>query len=130
MKSPGDLQTALDNHRIHAQYKASGELAPNPAIIVFPPQALHLLTPAIHHTLVCISLNHYLHSQSIGADRAAASINRSKIYHNRGEALGALCQYIGQDKTRCSDMTITSILMFMCLEVSLQFEYVGNTIQC
>lgn len=105
------------NHRIHAQYKASGELAPNPAIIVFPPQALHLLTPAIHHTLVCISLNHYLHSQSIGADRAAASINRSKIYHHRGEALRALSQYIGQDKTRCSDMTITSILMFMCLEL-------------
>ncbi|KAI4659232.1 uncharacterized protein J4E78_005658 [Alternaria triticimaculans] len=47
------------NVRIHPQYKASQELAPNPALVLFPPQ----------------------------------------------------------DKTRCSDMTITTILMFMCLEL-------------
>ncbi|RAR10710.1 lysosomal acid lipase cholesteryl ester hydrolase precursor [Stemphylium lycopersici] len=105
------------NSRIHPQYKASGELAPNPAIVIFPPQALHLLTPAIHHTLVCISLSHFVHSLPIGADGTVTAINRSKIYHHRGEALRALGQYIGQDKTRCSDMTITSILMFMCLEL-------------
>lgn len=106
-----------DNLRIHTTYKAAGELAPNPALVPFPQQALHLLTPAIHHTLVCLSLNHFIHTSPLGTDRAVLAPNRWKVYHHRGAALHALGQHIGQDKTRCSDMTITTILMFMCLEV-------------
>ncbi|KAI5374515.1 hypothetical protein J4E82_006749 [Alternaria postmessia] len=105
------------NLRIHTAYKAAGELAPNPALVPFPQQALHLLTPAIHHTLVCLSLNHFIHTSPLGIDRAVLAPNRWKVYHHRGAALRALGQHIGQDKTRCSDMTITTILMFMCLEL-------------
>ncbi|CAN9177468.1 unnamed protein product [Alternaria alternata] len=108
------------NLRIHTTYKAAGELAPNPALVPFPQQALHLLTPAIHHTLVCLSLNHFIHTSPLGTDRAVLAPNRWKVYHHRGAALRALGQHIGQDKTRCSDMTITTILMFMCLEFQLQ----------
>jgi hypothetical protein len=110
------LLTTLDNLRIHPQYKASDELAHNPAIVLFPPQALHLLTPSIHHAVVCLSLNHFIYSQPLGTDHAAVN-TRPKVYHHRGAALRALSQLIGQDKTRCSDMTITTILMFLCLEV-------------
>ncbi|KAL1794212.1 hypothetical protein ACET3X_007633 [Alternaria dauci] len=105
------------NLRIHTSYKAAGELAPNPVLVPFPQQALHLLTPAIHHTLVCLALNHYIHTLPLGTDRSVLAPNRWKVYHHRGAALRALGEYIGQDKTRCSDMTITTILMFMCLEL-------------
>jgi hypothetical protein len=107
-----------DNLRIHTRYKTAGELAPNPALVPFPVQALHLLTPAIHHALVCLSLNHFIHTLPSSTDRAVVAPNRWKMYHHRGAALRALSRHIGQDKTRCSDMTITTILMFMCLEVS------------
>ncbi|RYF31730.1 MAG: hypothetical protein EOO38_31445, partial [Cytophagaceae bacterium] len=78
------------NLRILPTVKAAGELAPNPAIILFPLRALHILPPAIHHTLVCLSLNHYVHSLPIGADKSAALQNRAKVYHHRGAAIQAL----------------------------------------
>ena len=81
-----------DNLRIHTTYKAAGELAPNPALVPFPQQALHLLTPAIHHTLVCLSLNHFIHTSPLGTDRAVLAPNRWKVYHHRGAALRALGQ--------------------------------------
>ena len=109
----------IDNLRILPDAKASGELAPNPAIILFPMRALHILPPAIHHTLVCLSLNHFIHCLPVGADRTFVVTNRSKVYHHRGAAIRALSQYVGKDKTRCSDLTIASILMFMSLEVSV-----------
>ncbi|KAI4633915.1 uncharacterized protein J4E87_001082 [Alternaria ethzedia] len=104
------------NVRIQPQYKASQELAPNPALVLFPPQVLHLLTPSIHHALVCLSLNHFIYSLPLGAGHTAV-MARTKVYQHRGAALRALSRHIAQDKTRCSDMTITTILMFMCLEL-------------
>jgi hypothetical protein len=108
-----------DNLRIYPKQPATFALAPNPAIITFPLHTLHLLPPAIHHTIVCLSLNHFINSLPSGTDREIALTNRSKVYHHRGAALRALGQYIAQDKTRCGDLTIVSILMFLCLEVSL-----------
>ncbi|KAF1938743.1 hypothetical protein EJ02DRAFT_409887 [Clathrospora elynae] len=105
------------NLRIHPKYKASGELAPNPAIVTFPLHTLYLLPPAIHHTVVCISLNHYIHNLPLDANRAVITTNRSKVYYHRGAAIQALSRYVGQEKTRCSDLTIASIIIFMCLEL-------------
>jgi hypothetical protein len=107
----------LDNVRVHPTCKASGELAPNPALILFPLSALHVLPEAIHHTLVCLSVNHFVHSLPAGADKSVAVANRSKVYQHRGAAIRALSQYVAKDKTRCSDMSIASILMFMSMEV-------------
>lgn len=98
--------------------KVSGELAPNPALIQFPLAALHMLPPAIHHTVVCLSLNHFIHTLPIGANKDATISTRSKIYQHRGAAIRSLSQYVGKDKTRCSDLAISSILMFLAMEVS------------
>jgi hypothetical protein len=95
----------------------SSKMAPNPAIIHFPVNVLYALPPAVHHTLVCLSLNHYIHSLPIGSDKSAVAANRSKIYQHRGSAIRALSQYVSKDKTRCSDFAISSILVFMSMEV-------------
>ncbi|KAF2027869.1 hypothetical protein EK21DRAFT_71024 [Setomelanomma holmii] len=105
------------NLRILPTVKAAGELAPNPAVIMFPLRALHILPPAIHHTLVCLALNHFVHSLPVGAAKTTAIENRSKVYRHRGAAIQALSHYVGKDKTRCSDLTIASILMFMSMEL-------------
>lgn len=94
-------------------------MAPNPAVIHFPLWALHVLPPAMHHTLVCMGLNHYIHALPLDANRAVVASNRSKIYKYRGQAIRALSENVANEKTRSSDLTISSILMFMAMEVSL-----------
>ncbi|KAF1915756.1 hypothetical protein BDU57DRAFT_586971 [Ampelomyces quisqualis] len=105
------------NDRIQPMIQLSGALAPNPAIIKFPINVLYALPPAVHHTLVCLSLNHFIHSLPIGANRTAVAAQRSKIFSHRGNAIRALSAYVGKDKTRCSDLAISSILMFMSMEL-------------
>ncbi|KAF1848804.1 uncharacterized protein K460DRAFT_304288 [Cucurbitaria berberidis CBS 394.84] len=105
------------NVRIHPEFKASGELAPNPALIFLPLHILHILPSTIHHILVCISLNYFIQCLPSGTDRSAVVTNRSKVYHHRGAAIRALSRYLETDKTRCSDFTITSILMFMSMDL-------------
>lgn len=97
--------------------KESDSLAPNPAVIHFPLWALHMLPPAIHHTLVCLSLNHFINTLPTGTDRATIIDNRSKVYKYRGFAIRALSDYVAKEKTRSSDLTIISILVFMAMEV-------------
>jgi hypothetical protein len=95
-----------------------GELVPNPIVIAFPIHVLHLLPPAIHHTLVCVSLNHFSQSLPAGADKSIAVANRFKSFQHRGAAIRNLSRYVGTDKTQCSDTTIMSILLFLTMEVS------------
>jgi hypothetical protein len=97
--------------------KRFGELVPNHAITNFPLAVLHLLPPTVHHIMVCLTVNHFIHSLPPGTDKAVTIVNRSKVYQHRGAAIRALSEYIGKDKTRCSDLSIASIMMFMSLEV-------------
>lgn len=97
--------------------RLSSALAPNPALMKFPMGALYVLPPAVHHTLVCLSLNHYIHSLPNGVDKSVVTANRSKIILHRGNAIRALSQYVSKDKTRSSDLSISSILVFMSMEV-------------
>lgn len=90
---------------------------PNPAVIHFPVWALHVLPPAMHHTLVCLGLNHYIHSLPEGSNRALVAGNRAKIYKYRGLAIRALSENVARETTRNTDLTISSILMFMAAEV-------------
>ena len=87
-------------------------------MIHFPVWALHILPPAIHHTLVCVSLNHFIYTLPAGTDRAIVAKNRSKVYKYRGFAIRALSDYVAKEKTRSNDSTIVSILVFMAMEVS------------
>jgi hypothetical protein len=105
------------NMRIYPDVKKTDFLVPNPALIRFPIWALHLLPPAMHHTLVCLGLNHYIHSLPSGSNRAFIAGIRSKIYTYRGLAIHALCENIARETTRSSDLTICSILMFISMEV-------------
>ncbi|KAF2822970.1 hypothetical protein CC86DRAFT_356812 [Ophiobolus disseminans] len=105
------------NVRIQPAAIVCGELAPNPAIIQFPLNALHVLPPAIHHTIVCLAVNHFIHTLPVGADKSTIVMNRSKVYQHRGAAIRFLSQYVAKDKTRCSDMSIASIMMFMSMEL-------------
>ncbi|KAF2622860.1 hypothetical protein BU25DRAFT_202235 [Macroventuria anomochaeta] len=105
------------NTRIYPDVKETDSLAPNPAVIHFPVWALHVLPPAMHHTLICLGLNHFVHSLPAGSNRAVIAGNRSKIYKYRGLAIRALSENVARDKTRSSDLTISSILMFMAMEV-------------
>ncbi|KAH6644252.1 fungal-specific transcription factor domain-containing protein [Boeremia exigua] len=105
------------NTRVLPNTKAADTLAPNPALIHFPLWALHVLPPAMHHTLVCLGLNHYIHSLPPGSNRAVVASNRSKVYKYRGLAIRALSENVAKETTRSSDLTISSILMFMSMEV-------------
>ena len=107
-----------DNSRMFPEVSMSGELAPNPAIMLVPSQKLHLFPPAFHHTLVCLSLNHFIQKLPLGADRSVVLSSRSKAYHHRGSAIRALSQYVGNERTRSSDLTMVCILQFMSVEVS------------
>ncbi|KAH8719501.1 fungal-specific transcription factor domain-containing protein [Phaeosphaeriaceae sp. PMI808] len=105
------------NVRIQPTLKVASKIAVNPALIDFPLAALHILPPAIHHILVCYSVNHFVHTLPPGTDKAITASNRSKVYQHRGAAIKELSMYVGKDKTMSSDMTIASILMFMCMEL-------------
>ncbi|KAF7681056.1 hypothetical protein GT037_000032 [Alternaria burnsii] len=105
------------NTRIYPYIKETDVLAPNPAIIHFPVWALHVLPPAAHYTTICLSLNHYMHSLPPGSSRVVVGQQRLKIYNYRGLAIRALNESIAGKETRSSDLTITSILMFMAMEV-------------
>jgi hypothetical protein len=112
------LTDILVNVRVYPTMGASVELASNPAMVQFPLAALHILPPAVHHTLVCLSLNHFVHTLPIGTEKAVTATTRSKIYFHRGEAIRSLSQYVAKDKTRSTDLSISSILVFMAMEVS------------
>lgn len=71
----------------------------------------------MHHTLVCLGLNHFIHSLPDGSNRALIASSRSKIYRYRGLAIRALSENVARETTRSSDLTISSILMFMAMEV-------------
>ncbi|XPS68897.1 hypothetical protein M3J09_001176 [Ascochyta lentis] len=105
------------NTRIYPDVKETDSLAPNAAVIHFPVWALHVLPPAMHHTLVCLGLNHFIHSLPAGVDRVTIASHRSKIYKYRGHAIRSLSETVAKEKTRSSDLTISSILMFMAMEV-------------
>ncbi|OAG16175.1 hypothetical protein CC77DRAFT_390393 [Alternaria alternata] len=105
------------NTRIYPYIKETDALAPNPAIIRFPVWALHVLPPAVHYTTVCLSINHYMHSLPPGSSGMVIGEKRLKIYNYRGLAIRALNESIARKETRSSDLTITSILMFMAMEV-------------
>ncbi|KAF2134984.1 hypothetical protein P153DRAFT_372221 [Dothidotthia symphoricarpi CBS 119687] len=106
------------NVRLIPQVIAAGEMAPNPAMILVPLQILHLLPPAVHHTFVCLALNHFTLSVPSGTDSVVATNNKLKVYRHRGHAIRALNELISSDKTRCSDMAIVSILTFLSMELS------------
>ncbi|KAI4943390.1 hypothetical protein J4E91_009299 [Alternaria rosae] len=91
--------------------------AVNYSVVHFPVWALHILAPPMHYTTVCLSLNYHLTSSPLGKDRAIVADNRLKIYHYRGLAIRALNENVARKETRSSDQTITSILMFMAMEI-------------
>jgi hypothetical protein len=103
---------------MYPQANESNSLANNPHNIVFPMAALHVLPPAIHHTLVVLSLSHFVNSLPVSAGKRLAAGNWDKIYQHRGAAIRELTTSIGKQKTRCSDTTITSVIMFLAAEVS------------
>lgn len=105
------------NTTIYPDLKETESLVPNPAVIQFPVWALHVLPPAMHYTTVCLSLNHYINSLPPSLDRTIVAGKRMKIYKYRGLAIQALNEDIACAKTRSSDLTISSILMFMAMEV-------------
>ena len=72
----------------------------------------------MHHTLVCLGLNHFIHSLPAGSNREVIANNRSKVYKYRGLAIRALSENVARETTRSNDLTISSILMFMAMEVS------------
>ncbi|KAF2867533.1 C6 zinc finger domain-containing protein [Massariosphaeria phaeospora] len=105
------------NTQIYPTMVCVTEMAPNPYIMYFPLAALHVLPPSVHHILVCFAMNHRINSVPNGSDRQVVSENWSKVYHHRGEAIRQMSNAIALDKTRCCDATITSVLMFLCVEL-------------
>jgi hypothetical protein len=58
-----------------------------------------------------------MHSLPPGSSGMVIGEKRLKIYNYRGLAIRALNESIARKETRSSDLTITSILMFMAMEV-------------
>jgi hypothetical protein len=110
--------TDSDNERIQPETTAAGELFPNSAIVVIPTDTFCMLPPAMHHTIVCVALNHFVLTLPNSADQQTAAIIRAKVFQHRGAAIKALSGYVANEKTRFSDLTLACILMFMAMEVS------------
>lgn len=104
------------NMRILPQIKTMDELVPNPHLMIFPVAALHLLPPAVHHTVVCMALTHYTYSLPPSEARAMAATSNTKILHHRGAALREISHRLTTQK-KPTDSTMVSVCMLMCCEV-------------
>jgi hypothetical protein len=69
------------------------------------------------YSLVCLSVNNFIHRLLPRTDKAVTIENRSKVYQHRGVAVRALSKYISKGKTRYSDDSMASIMMFLNLEM-------------
>lgn len=105
------------NTTIYPDTKKTDFLAPNPSMIQFPVWTLHVLPPAMHYTVVCLSMNHYINSLPPGLDRSIIVSKRMRINKYRGLAIQALDENIACAKTHNNNLTISSILMFMAVGV-------------
>lgn len=105
------------NTRMYPDLQVANDMAPNPHIMYFPVAALHLLPPSVHHIIVCLSLNHFIHALPPGQAKPLVAGNQSRMLQHRGAAIRELNGNINKEKTRCSDGTITSVLMLLCAEV-------------
>ncbi|CAI6308939.1 unnamed protein product [Periconia digitata] len=104
------------NMRVLPQLKTADELVPNPHLIIFPVAALHLLPPAVHHTVVCLTLSHYTFSLPPAESRAVAATSTTKILHHRGSALREISRRLTTQKSP-ADSTVVSVCMLMCCEL-------------
>ncbi|KAF1978820.1 hypothetical protein BU23DRAFT_524363 [Bimuria novae-zelandiae CBS 107.79] len=95
-------------------------LVHNPQIMFFPMSALHLLTPAMHSSFVCIALQHYILRLPPGASKQALVANGPKIWQYRGEAIRELSRRVSDQRTMYSLATITSIVVFLTNELQAQ----------
>jgi hypothetical protein len=104
---------------MYPQSKVSDVLVPNGYHQFFPLAALHFVPPAVHHGIVCISLGHFINSLPRSSGKRVAEVYWDKIYQHRGAAIRELRASISRPEGRCSDATITSVFMFLAVEVSL-----------
>lgn len=111
--------TIPDNVRIYPETEEAGQLCPNPLVPMLPDASFKNMTSAMRHCVVCIALNHFVLSLPYDADKETAAIIRAKVYYHRGQAITALSKYVADEKTRFCDLTLSSVLMFMSMEVSL-----------
>jgi hypothetical protein len=110
----------LDNTKVYPELLTIMELAPNPYVIFFPLAALHFLPVSVLHTLACYALCHRIHQLPPETERLAIVEKWSRVYYHRGVAIREMSEKISQETTRCSDGTITSVCLFLCMEVSRQ----------
>ncbi|KMP01709.1 hypothetical protein CIRG_01848 [Coccidioides immitis RMSCC 2394] len=69
------------------------------------------------YTLVSMALNHRIYHLLSRTSRSTLAEALSNLYHYRGLAIRALGEDVGKEKTRSSDATITSVLLFMVTDV-------------
>lgn len=105
------------NTKVYPDLLTVMELAPNPYIIFFPLGALHFLPVSIQHSLACFALCHRIHQLPRETERLAITEKWSRVYYHRGVAIRELSEKISQDESRCNDATISSVVMFLCMEL-------------
>ncbi|KAF2004178.1 hypothetical protein P154DRAFT_617399 [Amniculicola lignicola CBS 123094] len=110
------------NEYIYPEAKDINELAQNPFVTNFPVQLLHLMPPSIHHSVVCYILGYRIHHTLGDANQVMVRDQYSRMYHHRGRAIRSLTEELNEEKSRMSDATLASIVLFLCSELQQQAQ--------
>lgn len=112
-----------DNSAVYPDLVAN-QLAPNRFVV--PVLELHGLPSPMQHALVTIALSHRIYRSAPGLRTAGAEVYLepahrawwARLHHHRGRAIRLMNEAIGDESTRATDQTITTVLVFLTGEVS------------
>ncbi|KMU76312.1 hypothetical protein CISG_01046 [Coccidioides immitis RMSCC 3703] len=105
------------NSCIYPHFESMHQLAPNPYLLRFSLSTARYIPTGMKYTLVSMALNHRIYHLLSRTSRSTLAEALSNLYHYRGLAIRALGEDVGKEKTRSSDATITSVLLFMVTDV-------------
>lgn len=71
----------------------------------------------MNHTMACFGYGHRIYQRQLGNDAGATKKAWTRIYHHRGLAIRELGQVIAKDDTRCTDVTIATVVLLLVTEV-------------
>lgn len=111
-----------DNSAVYPDLVAN-QLAPNRFVV--PVLELHGLPSPMQHALVTIALSHRIYRSAPGLRTAGAEVYLepahkewwARLHHHRGRAIRLMNEAIGDESTRATDQTITTVLVFLTGEV-------------
>ncbi|KAF3760870.1 C6 zinc finger domain protein [Cryphonectria parasitica EP155] len=95
------------------EYRAIGELAPNPWLTSVPMDTIRLLPTPIVETVVFMAIGYRISQFPEAADRSETAVLRTRMYHHRGRAVKTISLALSNDKLRDTDYALAIVLMLL-----------------